>query len=462
LILVVLLVSCAVLFAGTMFALRSFLRSRLDEQVHTAFATYAQSVDHPDHDHDSEFDTQGQAPGTVGARTQNGVLIGSGLVHGYGSPAELSASNKEILANLRPSSSAQTVQLGELGEYRFLVADQGAGRTFLVGLPSRQVDETLRDLAIVEGVTFLVVIFATLVVGRRLVYVSLRPLRLLTRTARDVSDLPLHEGEVALHARVPDPAPGTEIGEVAEAFNHMLDHVSSAFAERQRSEEQLRQFVADASHELRTPVAVIRGLSEYSLRDPGSAEDSMARINSEALRLGSLVDNLLLLSRLDAGQRPRDDEVDLSVAVLETVEAVRVTAPEHHWDIDLPEEPVLTRGDEDVLRRVITNLVSNATRHTPAGTTVRVALRDEGDHVVLVVADDGPGIPADILPIVFERFVRGDTARSRQGGSTGLGLAIVRASVQAHGGDVRVRSDASGTEFTATLPSADSARDDRA
>jgi two-component system OmpR family sensor kinase len=242
----------------------------------------------------------------------------------------------------------------------------------------------------------------------------------------------------------------------------MLDHVSSAFVSRQRSEEQLRQFVADASHELRTPVAVIRGLSEFSLRDPESAKESLTRINGESLRLGVLVDNLLLLSRLDAGQHPVDEEVDLSVAVLETIEAVRFTAPEHRWDIDLPEEPVLVRGDGDVLRRVITNLISNATRHTPEGTTVRVALRDDGDEVAIVVADDGPGIPADLLPRVFERFVRGDTARNRYAGSTGLGLAIVRASVEAHGGEIHVRSDASGTEFTATLPRDSSARGNRA
>jgi two-component system OmpR family sensor kinase len=462
LVLVVLLVSCGVLFAGTTLALRYFLGSRLDQQVRTASATYSHSVSDHDHDPSAAFDTQGQAPGTIGAHVQDGVVTASGIVQGYGAPAPLSAANEEILAKLQPSSSVQKVKLEGLDEYRVLVSDVGGGEELIVGLPSEQIDDTLRNLALIEGVAFFVVIAATLVVGRRLVYVSLRPLRSLTRTARQVSDLPLHEGEVALHTRVPDPAPGTEIGEVAEAFNHMLDHVSSALGERQRSEEQLRQFVADASHELRTPVAVIRGLSEFSLRDPGAAEESMTRINGEAVRLGALVDNLLLLSRLDAGQQHTDDEVDLSVAVLETVDALRVTAPQHRWDIDLPEEPVVVRGDDEVLRRVITNLVSNATRHTPAGTTVRIALREEGDQVAIVVADNGPGIPQDLLPSIFERFVRGDSARNRKTGSTGLGLAIVRASVQAHGGTIQVRTDATGTEFTATLPRGGSASGDRA
>jgi two-component system OmpR family sensor kinase len=289
-----------------------------------------------------------------------------------------------------------------------------------------------------------------------LVHVSLRPLRALTRTAREVSDLPLGEGSVALEARVPDPAPGTEIGEVAEAFNHMLDHVADSFAARDRSEGRLRQFVADASHELRTPVAVIRGRAEFAQNETGvppATADSLARIHAESLRMGELVDSLLVLARLDSGQAPGRDELDLSLLVIEAVDDARTVWPEHRWNLDLPAEPVTIEADEAGLRRVVTNLVANAARHTPAGTSVSVRVEPPAEgRVRFAVTDDGPGIDEALLPHVFERFVRGDDARSRAAGSTGLGLAIVQAVVRAHDGTVSVDSRPGRTEFTVSLP----------
>lgn len=234
--------------------------------------------------------------------------------------------------------------------------------------------------------------------------------------------------------------------------------VAREIAQRVRVEAQLRQFVADASHELRTPVAVIRGHAEFAMRDgEGGAETAVAavrRIHAETLRMGTLVENLLLLSRMDVHQVTHQDEddADLSLAVLEAVDAARHVAPAHRWELDLPAEPVAVRGDEDALRRAVGNLISNAARHTPPGTLVGVALKETPEAVQVVVSDDGPGIAPALLPHIFERFVRGDDARSRASGSTGLGLAIVHAIVHSHGGTVTVTSRPGRTVFTVRLP----------
>jgi signal transduction histidine kinase len=228
--------------------------------------------------------------------------------------------------------------------------------------------------------------------------------------------------------------------------------VSATLAERQRNENRLRQFVADASHELRTPIAVVRGHAEFALRGGETDNEAMQRIHAETLRMGTLVENLLLLSRIDAQQGPRENDVDLSLAVLEAVDVTREAAPDHRWELDLPEVPVTIRGDEDALRRALANLIGNAARHTPSGTRVSVTMNAVADAVEIAVVDDGPGIDPALLPHIFERFVRGDGARTRAAGSTGLGLAIVHATVQSHGGALTVASRPGRTAFTLHLP----------
>jgi two-component system OmpR family sensor kinase len=237
----------------------------------------------------------------------------------------------------------------------------------------------------------------------------------------------------------------------------MLGHVEAALARREASETRLRTFAADASHELRTPLATIRGYAELARRRGGTLPDEVAqalgRVESEAVRMGELVDELLLLARLDAGRQLASEPVDLTRLIIDATSDARAAAADHRWQLDLPEVPAIVRGDEQRLRQVLANLLSNAARHTPVGTEVAIALTaHESSAVVLSVTDNGPGIPAELLPAVFERFVRGDSSRSRAAGSSGLGLAIVHAVTAAHGGTANVTSRPGETRFTITLP----------
>jgi two-component system OmpR family sensor kinase len=244
----------------------------------------------------------------------------------------------------------------------------------------------------------------------------------------------------------------------------MLDHVGSSLQARHDSETRLRQFIADASHELRTPLAAIRGYAELSRRGEltPDTEYSLTRISSQAERMTTLVEDLLLLARLDAGRPLERTEVDLTRLVVDAVSDAHVSGPQHRWQLALPEEPVTVQGDPARLVQVLTNLLANARTHTPAGTTVTVGLSAAGRGVELSVVDDGPGIAPELLPHVFERFARGSASRSRHDGSTGLGLAIVDAVVAAHGGTVAVHSRPGRTEFAVWLPDGGASRDGQA
>jgi two-component system OmpR family sensor kinase len=291
---------------------------------------------------------------------------------------------------------------------------------------------------------------------------SLRPLDRVVATAAVVAELPLDRGEVALAVRVPesDTDPRTEVGRVGSAINRMLGHVSSALNARQASENKVRRFVSDASHELRTPLASIAGYSELAARKsdalPEDVTHSLGRIRSEAGRMTTIVEDLLLLARLDEGRELAKRPVDLTELVIHTVGDAHVAGPDHVFELDFPEEPVLVTGDASRLQQVIVNLLANARTHTPAGTTVRTGLAVEsgpaGEIAVLTVSDDGPGIDPALQPNLFERFVRGDDSRSRATGSTGLGLAIVHAVVAAHHGTVRCESTPGRTVFRVELP----------
>jgi two-component system OmpR family sensor kinase len=283
-------------------------------------------------------------------------------------------------------------------------------------------------------------------------------------TATRVTELPLASGEVALPERVrhEDTDTRTEVGRVGTALNRLLDHVEQSLAARQESETRVRQFVADASHELRTPLASIRGYAEFLRRQERdgrtpSQEDvahTLRRVESEALRMSLLVDDLLLLARLDAGRDLETGEVDLTALVVDAVSDAHVAGPGHRWRFDVPPVGVVVPGDAGRLHQVLANLLANVRTHTPEGTTAWARLHVEGGTAVLEVADDGPGIPPALERHVFERFARGDASRSRSAGSTGLGLAIVAAVVAAHDGTVRVDSRPGRTVFTVRLPGA--------
>jgi two-component system, OmpR family, sensor kinase len=314
---------------------------------------------------------------------------------------------------------------------------------------------------VAEIAVFLAALLITGVIGTAWVRTSLRPLRRVAATATRVTQLPLGSGEVSLPERVPDANPDTEVGQVGAAFNRMLGHVEAALARREASENRLRHFAADASHELRTPLAAIRGYAELARRHPEQLPAEVAhaldRVESESVRMTVLVDELLLLARLDAGRPLATAPVDMTRLVIDATSDARVAAPGHRWQLELPGEPVIVQGDDVRLHQVLANLLSNAAKHTPAGTVVTVAVGPgTGSAAIVTVTDNGPGIPPDLLPDIFERFVRGDSSRSRAAGSSGLGLAIVHAVAVAHGGSAIVESRPGKTRFMIALPLADS------
>ncbi|MBV1946982.1 HAMP domain-containing histidine kinase [Streptomyces sp. BV129] len=365
------------------------------------------------------------------------------------------------LATVPQDGSAHTVHLPGLGDYlvRYAVSRDSADR-YYVALPTAEMDGVVDTLVLVEVCVTVAGLVAASLAGTVIVGVATRPLRRVARTATRVSELPLHSGEVNLSERVPDAEcdPHTEVGRVGAALNRMLDHVNGALHARQESETRVRRFVADASHELRTPLASIRGYAELTRRGRETVgpdtRHALGRIESEAARMTLLVEDLLLLARLDAGRPLQFDRTDLAPLVVDTVSDARAAGLDHTWRLDLPDEPALVTADAARLQQVLVNLLGNARRHTPPGTTVTARVRRQGERMRVQVEDDGPGVPAGLLPHVFERFARGDSARTRATGSTGLGLAIVRAVVTAHGGTVEVESAPGRTVFTVGLPAA--------
>jgi two-component system OmpR family sensor kinase len=382
-----------------------------------------------------------------------------------------------------PSSTTSANLTSLDGDYRLTAVEGHDGDILITGLRLSSVEHALGQVAIAELIVFLSVLLLAGVLGTALVRFSLRPLRRVAATATKVTELPLDSGEVTLPAGVPDTDPRTEVGQVGAAFNRMLLHVERALGRRAASEARLRRFAADASHELRTPLSAIRGYAELALRHRGPVPEdvthALTRVQSESARMSVLVDDLLLLARLDAGRPLEREPVDLSRLAIDVTSDARVARREHHWRLDLPSDPILVRGDEHRLHQVLANLMSNAGKHTPSGSTVSVALRVErapgadsraatdggmlergirpsAPRVELSITDDGPGIPPEQLPDLFERFTRGDTSRARDleasGKSTGLGLAIVDAVVAAHGGSITVTSRPGRTRFAIYLP----------
>ncbi len=380
-------------------------------------------------------------------------------------PDYLSASQAAAFAGVPRDGHPHTLRVPGLGEYRVESAAAVADGTItLVGLSTAGTEDTLSTLLWVEVSVAAAGLVAAGLAGAALVRIALEPLRRVAATATRVSELPLHRGEVALHERVPDDGtdPRTEVGQVGAALNRMLGHVGSALHARQESETRVRRFVADASHELRTPLASIRGYAELTRRgrEPVGPDTrhALGRIESEAARMTTLVEDLLLLARLDAGRPVERAEIDLSPLVVDAVSDARAAGRDHVWRLDLPDDPALLHGDAPRVQQVLANLLANARTHTPPGTTVTARVRRGLGTVLLEVEDDGPGIPPDLQAHVFERFARGDASRSRVAGSTGLGLAIVASVVTAHGGRVTVESEPGRTVFQVLLPESAPAR----
>lgn len=452
--------ACAVVGVSTVLALRGFLLQRIDQQLTASDGRFASSLEHGERpDGDNGPDTRGQAVGTLGARLRNDgesvrvAVVGPEHEH----PVHLGPADLRELRRLPADGRAHSADLTPLGDYRLVAVRGDDWDVLITGLPLRPAQETVGRLVLVESLVFGVALVVTGVAAALWVRVTLRPLRRVASTATAVTRMPLASGEVAMPGPLPEEGPRSEVGQVASALNRMMGHVGDALARRQASEERLRHFAADAGHELRTPVATVRAHAEHALRQrgpvAGDVRHALERIASESQRMSDLVDELLLLARLDAGRPLAAQEVDLSRLVLDTVEDARAVSADHRWRLELPEEPVVTRGDPDRLHQVLANLLANARTHTPAGTAVTAGLARRAGGVEVTVTDDGPGIPAELLPEIFHRFTRADPGRSRAGGGSGLGLAIVDAVVQAHGGTVEVASRPGRTRFRLWLPS---------
>jgi two-component system, OmpR family, sensor kinase len=492
---------CATVGVVTYFAIQRALSNELDNQLQAATSVANTCLDHlfsPNGDGNnggggggdsisgpssgnplSTMYCEGLGNGTFVAYQRNGQW-GAMVVP---SQITLSAEDKATLSTISPSPIAGppppclTKDLPSAGgTYELTVAKDPNG-TYVTGLSLNGVHDLLKDVALAEIGVFGGALVLAGVLGTVWVRLSLRPLRRVAVTASRVADLPLESGEVAMPRGVPDTDPRTETGQLGLAFNRMLGRVETALRRRAASEARLRRFAADASHELRTPLAAIRGYAELGLLHPGDSPETvthaLGRVLSESTRMSVLVDDLLLLARLDAGRPLNADPVDMTRLAIEATSDAQVARPDHRWVLELPDDPVQVRGDEHRLHQVLANLLSNAGRHTPEGTTVTVAVSDtlppgepgagedsaqHGDipaepRVVLTVTDNGPGIPGGLLPDLFERFTRADTARTHaiDAASTGLGLAIVDAVVAAHDGAVLVTSRPGMTRFTIVL-----------
>ncbi|MFE3793391.1 ATP-binding protein [Nocardia tengchongensis] len=404
------------------------------------------------------IDRRGIQPDTIGALVAGGRAVSAGKVGADGTQSALSDTAKHQLAELG-SGRTVTLDLDGQGRYRITTESTWDDQVVVIGLPLASVDAILMRVLLILLIVTAVVLVVAVTVGIWLIRRALAPLNRVAATAATVADLRLDRGEVALQVRVPssDADVRTEVGRLGAAINQMLDHITAALSARHASETRVRQFLADASHELRTPLTAIRGYAELAQRNrsevPPAVANAMGRVESESLRMTDLVEDMLLLARLDSGRGLEHAPVDLTQLTVDAVSDAHIAGPEHHWDLELPDEPVIVTGDAARLHQVLANLLANARTHTGSGTTVVTALdTDARGGAVWRVVDDGPGIPAQFQPEIFERFARGDSSRSRRAGSTGLGLAIVAAVVETHGGQITVESVPGRTEFTVRLP----------
>ncbi|SDD57605.1 HAMP domain-containing sensor histidine kinase [Auraticoccus monumenti] len=409
-------------------------------------------------------DLPGQQIGTV-VVVSDGSYVRYGILS-EGGPDDVDRDAVNTLLGVPPDGRKQTLEVPGLGRYRVVAFLRGSDLV-VVGLPLKELELVLARLVALEALLTVAALAGAAAAVRTVVVRGLTPLNRLAATAQQVSTLQLGSGEVDLAVRVPpaDADPASEVGRVGVAFNHMLGNVAGALAARQASENRLRRFVADASHELRNPLAAIRGYAELTRRGsdqlPPDTTFALTRVESEAERMSRLVEDLLLLARLDSGPSVQLAPTDVSELVVNAVSDARVAGPGHQWALDLPGEPVVALADHHQLHQVVVNLLANARTHTPPGTHVTTALRAEEGWAVVTVTDDGPGIPADTVERVFERFTRADVARARVGGGdgrpsgTGLGLAIVAAVVEGHRGRVEVTSRPGETVFTVRVPLAD-------
>ena len=431
---------------ATYASLHSFLLNQVDQRLEAGHASVEGG---PRGGHPEPNEGRGPPPQGIdwyGFRTLgSSVVRGKCLVRGCSRPqlpatvhlAPHPNSHDERVAYF----TARSHKDGAAYRVRASIEPQNRGRVLFVATSLSGVDSTLHRLLLIELIATAAVLAALATLALWVVRLGLRPLHQIELTADAIT-----AGD--LSRRVDHPDPQTEVGRVGSALNTMLDHIEA-------SDRRLRRFVADASHELRTPLAAVRAYAELfergSSSHPEDLERSMSGITREAERMSLLVDDLLLLARLDEGRPLEREPVDLASVVQEAVDAARVVEPDR--PIELSTEPAIVRGDEARLRQVLDNLLSNARAHTPEGTPVSVELRSVDGRARLTVADRGPGMTEEQAARVFERFYRADSSRTRASGGAGLGLSIVAAVTELHGGTVEARpTPRGGATFEVTLP----------
>ena len=310
-----------------------------------------------------------------------------------------------------------------------------------------EVDKTLSQLRFLFFFLGLIAILLTALVSRWIIAISLRPLDKVEETAEAIA-----AGD--LSARLPAAKPDTEVGRLTTSLNMMLSRIEQSFSVKVESENKLRRFVADASHELRTPLTAIRGFAELHRQGAVSGEEKtkelISRIEGESIRMSSLVEDLLLLARLDQARELDLEPVDLNTLIVEVVASAKAAGPDHPIELNLPQEELFVLGDSRRIHQVVANLLANARTHTPLGTKINVTARQTLAEVIIEVADNGPGLSKSDQERIFERFFRADPARVRNSGEgSGLGLSIVDAVMKAHGGYVSVKSELDkGATFT--------------
>ena len=442
---------------GTFIALSSSLRSQVDAQLLSAHASLEHVVLQQ-----AGVDTGGPrgdgGPGgtySYPAGTYVEIVDSSGtpLAKAIFGGALVGTSTHPVLPSPLPpfKTYGDVAGVGGVTQYRIYVdnSDFISGATIIAALPLDDVNATLGrlllfELAISGGIT-LIVVAATWVMVRR----GLRPLEQMGATARSIAASDLSK-------RVSPSTETTEVGRLGLALNTMLGQLEAAFAEREANERRLRHFVSDASHELRTPLTSMRGYAELLQRNPEmSAQDfllAVRRIEEEAGRMGILVDDLLLLARLDQGRPLEKATVDLEALVADACADARATDASRTISVRAT-EPLVVIGDDMRLRQALDNVLRNAVVHTPDGTPIDVNLSARDGHAIIDVVDHGPGIPAGQVERIFERFHRADPGRSRDQGGSGLGLSIASAIVTAHGGTINVRdTPGGGATFSIELP----------
>ncbi|MGC9476511.1 sensor histidine kinase [Streptomyces sp. WG4] len=390
----------------------------------------------------------------------------SGGTAGLRTPAEVPADSRALTALARTMARSdedltRTVRIDGHGPYLLRACEVEPGVVLVSAAPMGDVEDTVEQLITVQVVAFGLALLALVVFGRRMLRRGLKPLSDMASTAHGIASHDLSESAARLPLRVGGRDGGREVAELRTAFNTMLEHIDDSLAVRAEAEQRLRRFVADASHELRTPLMSVRGyadLFQYAAADePGERERHLARLRAEAARMGVLLDDLLLLARLDTAEVEaplRWEDADLTELVRQAADAFRAGHPEHPLTVTAGPAVVKLRMDPQRIRQVLDNLLTNAAVHTPAGTKVSVTVSAADDRVTVAVADTGPGVPAADRERIFDRFYRVDKARSRDRGGSGLGLSVAGSLVRAHGGTISLGGGPGTTVFTVALPAA--------